>query len=49
MSNATQISNFKKIESKLRPLQCPRFFKDGGRDVIIYVNELKLKRAQLDK
>ena len=46
-SNTTQISNFKSVGSKL--WQCSRFLvKGGGRDVIDYVNELKLKRTQLD-
>ena len=49
MSNTTHIPNFKKIGSKLRPWQCPRISgKYGGCDVINYVNELKLKRTQLD-
>ena len=49
VSNTTLIPNYKKIWLKLWPWQCPRFFdKYGGRDVINYVNELKLKRTQLD-
>ena len=49
MSNTTHIPNYKKIGSKLWPWQCSRFFvKSGSRDVINYVNELKLKRTQLD-
>ena len=49
MSNTTHIPNYKEIGSKLRPWQCSHFFdKYGGRDVINYVNELKLKRTQLD-
>ena len=31
MSNTSQISNFKKIRSKLRPWQCPRFFRKRWR------------------
>ena len=49
MSNTTHIPNFKKIGSKLRPWQCSRVSgKYGSCDVINYVNELKLKRTQLD-
>ena len=46
MRNTTHIPNYKKIGSKLWPWQCSHFFvKDGGRDVIGYVNELKLERT----
>ena len=49
MKNTTRIPNYKKIRLKLCSLQCARFYdKYGGHDVINYVNELKLKRAQLD-
>ena len=49
MRNTTHIPNYKKIGLKLWSWQCPRFYdKYGGHDVINYVNELKLKRTQLD-
>ena len=49
MKNTTHIPNYKKIGLKLWSWQCHRFFdKYGGHDVINYVNELKLKRTQLD-
>ena len=49
MKNTTHLPNYKKIGSKLWSWQCARFYdKYGVHDVINYVNELKLKRTQLD-
>ena len=49
MKNITHIPSYKKIGSKLWSWQCSRFSdKYGGHDVINYVNELKLRRTQLD-
>ena len=49
MRNTNHILNYKKIGLKLWSSQCSHFYdKYGGHDVINYVNELKLKRTQLD-